>query len=187
MQNPLKDNQSQTDMVSWIKQPLFKPTNRLQSQKSTIDQKTFGCSPLWSRKAYSTSWSYCILKDLKDLGLQAWLPIFIKHFLEDQTFQIWIKNTLFYPNPQEIGVPQGSILSVILFMIKINKIKTSSPRKYVDNFLICYSSKNMAPIERKMHQQDIKMDHEKWFLKSLAIKPKACTSAKSTKCIINPP
>ena len=38
-------------------------------------------------KAYNTSWPYGILKDL---GLQSRLPIFIKHFLEDQTFQTQI-------------------------------------------------------------------------------------------------
>ena len=38
-------------------------------------------------KAYDTTWLYGILKDLKDLDLQDRLPIFIKHFLEDRTFQ----------------------------------------------------------------------------------------------------
>ena len=66
-------------------------------------------------KAYDTTWPYGILKDLK---LQGRLPIFIKHLLEDRTFQTRINNTLSNQKPQEIGVPQGSILSVILFMIK---------------------------------------------------------------------
>ena len=46
-------------------------------------------------KAYDTTWwPYGTLKDLKDLGLQGRLLIFIKHFLEDRTFQTWINNTL---------------------------------------------------------------------------------------------
>ena len=93
--------------------------------------------------------------DLKDLGLQGRLPIFIKHFLEDRTFQTRINNTLSDSKQQEIGIPQGSILSVILFIIKINKITTClSPEingsLYVDDFFICYNSKNMVTIERKM-------------------------------------
>ena len=68
-------------------------------------------------KAYDSTWPYGILKDL---SLQDRLPIFIKHFLKDWTFQTQINNTL-SDLKQEIGVPQGSILSVILFMIKINK------------------------------------------------------------------
>ena len=47
-----------------------------------------------------------------------------------------------------MGVPQGSILSVTLFRIKINNIvKSINPgvdcSLYVDDFVICYRSKNM--------------------------------------------
>ena len=101
-----------------------------------------------------TSWPYGILKDL---GLQSRLPIFIKHFLKDQTFQTLINNTLSALKQQEIAVAQLSILSVILFLIKIDKIITYLLPKingslYVNDFLICYSSKNMATIERKIQQ-----------------------------------
>ena len=65
-------------------------------------------------KPYDTTWPYVILKDL---GQQGRLPIFIKHFLEDRTFRTRIDDTLFDPKQQEIGVPQCSILSMILFMI----------------------------------------------------------------------
>ena len=55
---------------------------------------------------------------------------------------------------QEQGVPQGSILSVTLFSIKINDIvKNINPgvdcSLYVDDFLMCYRSKNMHTIERQ--------------------------------------
>ena len=61
-------------------------------------------------KAYNTTWPYGILKDL---GLQGRLPIFIKHFLKGRTFQTRINNTFSDPKRQEIGVLQGSILSII--------------------------------------------------------------------------
>ena len=116
-------------------------------------------------KAYDTTWP-CGL--LKDLGLQGRLPIFIKHFLEDWTFQTWINNTLSDPKQQEIGVPQGSILSVILFMIKINKITCLPPEingsLYVDDFFICYSSISMMTIKRKMQQCINKI--LKWTMKN---------------------
>jgi hypothetical protein len=52
---------------------------------------------------------------------------------------------------QEMGVPQGSILSVTLFSIKINsfaKILNDNIEGslYVDDFLICYRAKNMNSI-----------------------------------------
>ena len=58
---------------------------------------------------------------------------------------------------QEMGVPQGSILSVTLFGLKINSIvKAISPgvdcSLYVDDFLICYRSKHIDIIERHLQQ-----------------------------------
>ena len=72
------------------------------------------------------------------------------------------KNIFSDSKPQEIGEPQVSILSVI------NKTTTCLPLEingslYVNDYLICYSSKNMTTIERKF-QQDIKMNHRKWIL-----------------------
>ena len=53
---------------------------------------------------------------------------------------------------QEEGVPQGSILSVTLFSLKINSIvgcllQDIECSLYVDDFLICYRAKQMSTIE----------------------------------------
>ena len=56
---------------------------------------------------------------------------------------------------QEMGVPQGSILSVTLFIVKINSI-TSCIRNgvdkslFVDDFGVSYRSKHMHAIERQL-------------------------------------
>ena len=85
--------------MTWIQQPPRKPTNRLQSQKKyyrpnspyrNFNQEAFIkkeqlIAVLFDlEKAYDTTWPYGIFKDF---GLQGRLPIFIKHFLEDRTFQ----------------------------------------------------------------------------------------------------
>ena len=54
-----------------------------------------------------------------------------------------------------MGVPQGSVLSVTLFNIKINNIvkninNGTNRALYVDDFLICYSVRNMNHIERQL-------------------------------------
>jgi hypothetical protein len=56
---------------------------------------------------------------------------------------------------QEMGVPQGCILSVTLFSIKINSLAkvlndNIEGSLYVDDFLICYRGKNMNIIERQL-------------------------------------
>ena len=108
-------------------------------------------------KAYDTTWRHGILKDLHDLGLKGRLPLFIQSFLEDRTMQVRVGSTLSDLYDQEQGVPQGSILSTTLFNIKINNIVNCLDTKtdgslYVDDFGICYRSKNMRTIERHLQQ-----------------------------------
>ena len=57
-------------------------------------------------------------------------------------------------HPQEMGVPQGSILSVTLFSVKINSI-TQCLKCGVDCSLYvdCYRSSNMSIIERQLQNK----------------------------------
>lgn len=104
-------------------------------------------------KAYDTTWKYGILRDLHRCGLRGRLPELISSFLSNRNFRVRVGSCLSNPHKQEMGVPQGSILSVTLFILKINSIVKSLPPNiqcslYVDDFLICYRSNNMNSIER---------------------------------------
>ena len=104
-------------------------------------------------KAYDTTWKYGIMRDLHKMGLRGRLPLFIDKFLTDRTFRVRIGTSYSDTYDQEMGVPQGSILSVTLFIIKINSIVDCiSPdvdsSLYVDDFHICYRSRKMEIIER---------------------------------------
>ena len=108
-------------------------------------------------KAYDTTWKYGILKDLHDAGLRGRLPVFIDGFLKDRKFQVRLNSEYSDLFEQEMGVPQGSILSVTLFALKINSIvKALCPgvecSLYVDDFLICYRSKYIHIIERHLQR-----------------------------------
>jgi len=92
-------------------------------------------------KAYDTTWKHGILKDLYDAGLRGKLPLFIAASLHDRQFRIRVGGMYSKPYEQETGVPQGSILSVTLFCLKINSIVKELPASvtcslYVDDFLI---------------------------------------------------
>ena len=63
-----------------------------------------------------------ILKDLFDMGLKGKLPNFISNFLSDREFNVRVNSTYSGIQEQEMRVPQGSILSVTLFSIKINNL-----------------------------------------------------------------
>ena len=73
-------------------------------------------------KAYDTTWKHGILADLWDLGFRGHLPRFIQSFLSERSFRVRVGSTLSELHEQEMGVPQGSILSPALFSIKINNI-----------------------------------------------------------------
>ena len=73
-------------------------------------------------KAYDMVWGYGLLQDLLDIGLRGNLPIFIQNFLKNRTLQVKIANFISTKYNLENGLPQGSILSVALFLIIINNM-----------------------------------------------------------------
>ena len=106
-------------------------------------------------KAYDTTWKHGILLDLYKTCLRGRLPMFICDFLSDRYFKVCVGNTYSDPYSQEAGVPQGSILSVTLFSLKINSIVSCllpdiKCSLYVDDLAIYYSSSHMPSIERKL-------------------------------------
>ena len=107
-------------------------------------------------KAYDTTWKYGIMKDVHDIGLKGRLPLFLQNFLTYREFKVKVGSTLSELHNQGQGVPQGSILSVTLFSLKINNIvKTLNPgvdcSLYFDDFDLL-SIKNMHTIERQLQQ-----------------------------------
>ena len=106
-------------------------------------------------KAYDTTWKGGIMKDLHEMGLKGRLPLLIDNFLKGRKFKVRLDNTHSSLNPQEEGVPQGSILSPTLFTVKINSIIDALPDDiekslYVDDLAVYCQSSNMAIIERRL-------------------------------------
>ena len=62
------------------------------------------------------------MKDLHEAGLRGRMPIFIAKFVINKKISVRIGGTLSEIYDQEEGDPQGSILAVTLFSIKINSI-----------------------------------------------------------------
>ena len=98
------------------------------------------------------------MTDLHNIGLRGRLPIFIQNFLSGRSFSVRIGSVLSERYSQEMGVPQGCILSVTLFSIKINNItkclkQDMNGSLYVDDFLVCYRSSSMNTIERQLQLQ----------------------------------
>ena len=131
---------------------------------------------------------YEFLKQLPKISLQYLLQIFnniwhsgnipnswkqatiilIPKSANNRKFQVQIGTTLSELQEQEMGVPQGSILSVTLFNIKINNIVKClnlgvEGSLYVDDFLICCKSKYIR-IEWQLQQCLNKINN--WTIKN---------------------
>ena len=83
------------------------------------------------------------------------MPHFISNFLHDRQFKVRVGSTLSEFFDQEMGVPQGSILSVTLFSIKINTLAKvlndhTDGSLFVDDFGVSCRGKNMPSIERQL-------------------------------------
>ena len=106
-------------------------------------------------KAYDTAWRHGILRNLFEFGLRGRLPIFIKRFLSRRFLRVSVGSVLSDACPLQDGVPQGSILSVLLFAVAINGVIGVLPdgvhsSLYVDDLCISFSAARMSLIERKL-------------------------------------
>ena len=106
-------------------------------------------------KAYDTTWKHGILSDLYNHEFRGKLPIFIQNFLSDRHFKVKSGSQYSDSYCQENGVPQGSILSPILFNLKINNImkyvsSNANASLYVDDFALYIEGKHLQHLERTM-------------------------------------
>lgn len=81
-------------------------------------------------KAYDTCWRYLIIEELHKSGMRGNLPNLIVDFLSDRKFHVKVCGKTSRQFSQDMGVPQGSVLSVTLFLVAINTIN-----KVVNHFL----------------------------------------------------
>ena len=73
-------------------------------------------------KAYDMVWKHLVLKIMSEMGLKGHLPNFIKNFLSDRKIKIKIGEVITRAFSLENGLPQGSVLSCLLFTMVINSI-----------------------------------------------------------------
>ena len=126
-------------------------TLEIQIRDAFVGRKHLVSFFFYLEEAYDTTWKHGILLDLYKTGLRGCLPMFIC----DRYFKVRVRNIYSDPYSQEAGVPQGSILSVMLFSLKINSIVSCLLPDikyflYVDDLAIYYSSNHMSSIERKL-------------------------------------
>ena len=120
-------------------------------------------------KAYDTTWRRGILRDLFEMKFRGSLPNFVEKFFFNRKFKVRIGNHTSKTFIHEEGVPQGSVISVTLFLIKINSLVAVLPSEsnfsaslFIDDLQISYRHSDTCVIERKI--QDTISSLETWAI-----------------------
>merc|ERR1712020_403122 len=109
------------------------------------------------------------MRDLHKAGLRGRLPIFVSEYLKDRKFKVRIGSTLSDEFCAEEGVPQGGVLAVTCFGLKINDLPRHIPEDifralFVDDLAICFRGHTLDAIER--HLQHAVNAIQEWALQN---------------------
>ena len=120
-------------------------------------------------KAYDTCWKRLIMKQLHKFGLRGNLPLIIQDFLTNRRFRVKVADQLSETYEQEMGVPQGGVLSCTLFSIAINTVVEvirglTTYSLYVDDKQIAYAHTDPKVCKIRI-QQALEALH-RWSIKT---------------------
>jgi hypothetical protein len=100
-------------------------------------------------------WHQGIIIKLKNMGIKDQIITFIKNFQMHRTIQVRIRNTLCSRYTLQNGISQGSILSLLLFLILINDVPTQTDTKislFADDSATYKSGTRLKHVNHKLEQ-----------------------------------
>ena len=108
-------------------------------------------------KAFDTVNHNILLSKLNHYGIRGNTLDWLKSYLTDRKQCVSIGNTNSSTLPIDIGVPQGSVLGPLLFLLYINDINSSSDilkfQLFADDTCIFFSHKNISIIENTLNSE----------------------------------
>ena len=120
-------------------------------------------------KAFDTVDHNILLRKLKLIGLDSKSLNWFESYLSNRLQKTSISNTLSSPLPVSVGVPQGSILGPLLFIIYVNEmpniVKHCKIILYADDTLLYYSSNSAKDIEQRINEDLLSIS--KWLDENL--------------------
>ena len=119
------------------------------------------CSYIDLRKALDTVSHPCLLSKLPYYGICGTALKWISDYLFNKQQYVSFNDTLSKPEPINLGVPQGSILGPLLFVILINNayqcLNKCSLLIYADDVVLLYSDSSCKNIEDTLNYEGKKL------------------------------
>ena len=113
-------------------------------------------------KAYDTVWHTGLLYKLQKSGVRGRTLRWLKEYLTGRTFKTYFEGRFSEMKSISTGVPQGAILSPLLFNIMTNDFPQSQDvtnLEYADDFTILCSSTSVAEAAKIMEEHLMKVYH----------------------------
>lgn len=135
--------------------------------QSNIDCKLYSCAIFIDlSKAFDTVDHKILLGKLNSYGIRGIINSWFKSYLQGRTQTTSIGQSISQKNNIPLGVPQGSVLGPLLFLLYINDISVTSKilkfHLFADDTNILYANKSLKSIETVVNAE-LKKLHE-WLI-----------------------
>ena len=107
------------------------------------------------QKAFDTVNHEILLKKMEFIGFSEETTKWFKSYLSNRKFKVHIKNTFSEPGNLLCGVPQGSILGPLLFLLYINDMPQAVDCElllYADDTCLIFQHKDITKIESALNK-----------------------------------
>ncbi|XP_014677546.1 PREDICTED: RNA-directed DNA polymerase from mobile element jockey-like [Priapulus caudatus] len=105
--------------------------------------------------AFDSVWREAVVYKLADIGINGKLLLYIANYLTGRTARNLVNTYQSEWIKTELGVPQGSVISPILFIIFIKDMTSNIPKKigYADDLLAWTQNIDISAAEKQMKNQ----------------------------------
>ncbi len=164
-----------------------------------IENRKFSCCILLDfAKAFDTVNHEILLRKLDYYGIRGVALDWFRTYLKDRTQRVFLDGELSEYNYNYHGVPQGSVLGPLLFLLYINDIPQSSKAMsfhlFADDTSLFYSCENLNDLEEIVNQELAKISD--WLIANkltlntnksnfMIMKPRQKKLSKNVKICIN--